>query len=774
MAFLDNIPPDLAKKKQSTGQLLGNIYKAPVSTAQAISAGAEEAFYGVGTLNQGLDYLAIQSADTENKTPLTEESYKSSEFFRDDITYYKGMTQEGLSLINDRKQNQEYRDFISSKAPFSFGATALVSSFAEPANLGISVATVGAGGLLAKVPKFAKIASGLSKTGRFVAGTVAESAVSTAITGYASNKLSEKTQDEQLTLTDHALNFAGDVGLSIGIDRLGKAVSKGVANYRLNQMEKSIVTQAETGGLTPDYILSTVGVESNFNPKAVNRDTGAFGYFQFLPSTAKEYGITPNSTIAEQTDAFIKFTNENKAYLEKELGRDIDNVDLYMAHWLGRGGASKILQYKNDVKFLDVAGDIYDNPRAVLTQNGLPEDATIGDMKRSRANKMAKGLRSVDRRKTFTTDMDLLVKTDHAMAKSLNDEVVTFNEINAKEMQKISDDADNFLKQFNDDFDKQITDIENRISQDNTDLELLRAENVATITNFKEQFDVKYSELLNKNQTLFKDIFDFKIDPVDFYAEVDHKTYTGTFNELNIKKQQYNEIATQIQNFDLEARKTEIAKQSQVPLDTINAIDNEINTLKEQRVLERENLKGKKLRLFDSQTENLLNDLKSKKTDITLSQFATNADNQSIDYIQALKQANRTARQELQSLKQQLTATKADIQSTSAALSQMNQDFKQSINKFMNDSFLQSLNPKREYIDYEGASEIDATTDYINSIKPSEAMQSLENDIDRLKQEGVLDDEMQELVNRLYEIDDNTFNSMYSSVKGCLLGGNAD
>lgn len=771
MPFLDSETPNLLNKRQSTGQTLNQINNLPVSTGTVLRAGFEEATTGTATTGQITNYFAIEKADLKGKK-LSEEEFKNSPLFRQGIKYYDGMTDKGLEIINDRQQRQEYRDTIASKAPATFLASTLASSFVDPVNLGVSVATAGAGTVLSKIPSVAKMGYRLSKAQKLVGGALAESAVGTAVTGYGANQLGKTTSDDY-TIENGIVDFTVGAGLSIGLPLAGGAVKNVVNNYRLNKVEQSITKQAVDNGIDPEYLLSNIGVESSFNPKKVNPDTEAFGYYQFLPSTAKEYGIDKNSTVQEQTQAFIQFTNDNKSYLEKQLGRDVDNLDLYMAHWLGRGGASKVLQYSNDTRFLDIPdiGKTYDNPKAVLTQNGLPENATIGEMKRSRANRMSGALRNIDKRKNFNSEMDILVKTDHAMAKSLNDDVVTFNEINAKELQKISDEADNYLKQFNDDFDKTLSDIETKVLQDNVDLELMRSETMQNLDGYQSTFNAKLTEFNMKNQEIFKDIFDGKIDPVDFYQEINHKAYSDTFNQLATLKQKHTDIASKIESFNLENRKLELAKQSQVPIDTLNAIDNEISTLKEQRQLERERLKGKRLKLFDAETETILTDLKNKKTDITLSQFATNADNQSIDYIQALKQANRTARQELQSLKAELQNAKTEIQATSQALGQMNQDFKQKINKFVNESFLQNLEAKKTYIDYEGANSIDATTEYLDSITDSDTMKSLESDIERLKNENVLDDDMLDLVNKIYENDETLLNDMYSSVKGCLLGG---
>lgn len=1050
MSFLSNQTPDNLNKRATVGQTLSQISNMPVTIGQAISAGIEEAFQGTATTGQVADYFSVLSAE-KTGTQLSKEDYEKSGMSHPNIAWYKGMTDKSLAIAYDRQQKQYARDFIASKAPIISFASTLGASFADPVNLGVSALTLGSGGVLSKIPKVASMAKSLSRTQRLTAGIVAESAVGAAITGVGASYMGQKTGDEY-GVADTIIDATVGAGLSLGARKIGDVYQ----NYRLNNIEKGIVQQVSDAGIDANYTLGTIGIESSFNPKKPNPNTGAFGYYQFTPRTAKQYGITPNSTIQEQTDAFIRFTNDNKAILEKSLKRDVDNVDLYMAHWLGAGGASKVLQYKNDVKFLDIPDidKIYDNPEAVLTQNGLPRDATIGQMKRSRADRMARELRAKSRQQNFNQEMDLLVRTDHATAKALNDDPVTFHELNAQELSTISKDADNFLKKFNEDFDRTIAETEAKIASDDADLGLLRAENLETITKFKEQFDTKYAELWGKNKELFKDVFDFKADPIDFYAEVDHKAYADVFNELNVKKQQYNDIALQIENVKNSPIETPTKEQPK-PLHSVLSIDPQGQLAKDLKAYDitpktaiglfkkggatdadriipsqypeyfikndgagytdRNDLIDKIVASFNKKSENnlqktmsqsaikktitkdgfidvdkffekneytaddILNILKgssyfskgqlkvidaisrhkdfNKDLKIIIEPNKGNANNYGssnshynpnkneivifkdnlnepskievvilheithaftnmfihknfknpntkgfkllknletimresfpvledwvrsnpfdektnkyikfyTDYISrkdyisvvfdnpkpnqllgnertyhefiavtlsdvffANKLANVTLKEKilkiinavadifkdmlnipksesnsifdnlfynfeqilalqnidnvkknpnseiLNSLKQQLDATKADIQSNSAALSKMNQDFKQSINKFINDTFQEQIKGKKTFIDYEAAAQIDATTDYIDSLTDSDVIKSLETDIERLKNEGVLDEEMTELVNRIYENDDALVDKVGSSIKGCLLGGGGE
>ena len=125
------------------------------------------------------------------------------------------------------------------------------------------------------------------------------------------------------------------------------------------------------------YLLNKADQESSLNPNAKASTSSASGLFQFIKSTwfkmvkdhGAEYGLTNEaSAITEKngqlhvTDPAMRqkildlrhdpilssamaaeFTKENKDYLDASVGGNIGSTELYMAHFLGAGGASKFL-----------------------------------------------------------------------------------------------------------------------------------------------------------------------------------------------------------------------------------------------------------------------------------------------------------------------------------------------------------------------------------------------------------------------------------------------
>lgn len=122
----------------------------------------------------------------------------------------------------------------------------------------------------------------------------------------------------------------------------------------------TIITAAKMAGVDPYVAANVASIESRFNPNAQPRQrdgtllSSAKGYFQFLDGTWKEklkqygpkYGISPNASPFDgRANALIgmEFLKENADGLKKHLGRDITDVDLYAAHFLGLGGAKRLL-----------------------------------------------------------------------------------------------------------------------------------------------------------------------------------------------------------------------------------------------------------------------------------------------------------------------------------------------------------------------------------------------------------------------------------------------
>lgn len=139
-------------------------------------------------------------------------------------------------------------------------------------------------------------------------------------------------------------------------------------------VQGAIARAATRTGVDFDYLLAQARLESGLDPSAKAQTSSASGLYQFIDSTwlrtldrhgAKhgmdwaDAAIAPNGRVADtatrqqllslryDADASslmaAELTRENAAGLRSSLGRDAEPAELYLAHFLGLGGAQKFL-----------------------------------------------------------------------------------------------------------------------------------------------------------------------------------------------------------------------------------------------------------------------------------------------------------------------------------------------------------------------------------------------------------------------------------------------
>ncbi len=144
-----------------------------------------------------------------------------------------------------------------------------------------------------------------------------------------------------------------------------------------NRVTNAIAMASRRTGVDFSYLLGQAKIESSLNPSARAATSSATGLYQFIDQSwlavvdkhGSEYGLGWASDAIQQSGGRYYVANpelrqqildlrkhpetasvmaaehaaDNKAYLESKLGREAEPVDLYLAHFLGVGGASKFL-----------------------------------------------------------------------------------------------------------------------------------------------------------------------------------------------------------------------------------------------------------------------------------------------------------------------------------------------------------------------------------------------------------------------------------------------
>jgi len=146
-----------------------------------------------------------------------------------------------------------------------------------------------------------------------------------------------------------------------------------------NRVTNAIAQASQSTGMDFGYLLGQAKIESSLNPTARAGTSSATGLYQFVDQSwlavvdrhGAENGLgwaadaiqrgangryyVSDPTLRQQILDLRKHPEtasvmaaehaaDNKAYLERRLGRTAEPVDLYLAHFLGVGGATKFLQ----------------------------------------------------------------------------------------------------------------------------------------------------------------------------------------------------------------------------------------------------------------------------------------------------------------------------------------------------------------------------------------------------------------------------------------------
>lgn len=159
-----------------------------------------------------------------------------------------------------------------------------------------------------------------------------------------------------------AVKSAGNLGsVTAGNGGKWEAIPMPASSGSIRDALPTLKAVSGMTGVPLDWLLAIVGLESGFRYTVKASTSSATGWFQFIDSTwdmmyakgIKLFGLPPDpsKSRAARNDPRInallgaQFTRDNWEGLKKGLGRDnITDTDVYMAHFLGLGGALKFLR----------------------------------------------------------------------------------------------------------------------------------------------------------------------------------------------------------------------------------------------------------------------------------------------------------------------------------------------------------------------------------------------------------------------------------------------
>jgi hypothetical protein len=168
----------------------------------------------------------------------------------------------------------------------------------------------------------------------------------------------------------------------MAIDTSGATAAAGVDPSRL-KIATSIKQAASNTGTSFEYLLTTAKMESNFNPRAAATTSSARGLFQFIDQTwlgtvkeaGSQLGYGQYADAISKTSSGTYYVNDpsmrgsimklrddpnaassmaavltqsNSFKLTGKIGRRPTDSELYMAHFMGVGGAAKLISNAED------------------------------------------------------------------------------------------------------------------------------------------------------------------------------------------------------------------------------------------------------------------------------------------------------------------------------------------------------------------------------------------------------------------------------------------
>ncbi len=144
------------------------------------------------------------------------------------------------------------------------------------------------------------------------------------------------------------------------------AFGNNAPKHVINAIQKASVNT----GVDFSYMVQQAHAESSFNPSAKAKTSSATGLFQFIDSTwmnmvdkhGEKYGIDTNNKSRQQilnmrkdpqiaSNMAAEFASDNQKFLESHWAKGekhIGSTELYMAHFMGAGGAAAFLNARDE------------------------------------------------------------------------------------------------------------------------------------------------------------------------------------------------------------------------------------------------------------------------------------------------------------------------------------------------------------------------------------------------------------------------------------------
>lgn len=343
------------------------------STGQVAGAFVEEVFQGEGSLVQDIAASNIRRQTRRGNEPLTQDEWKTSDDFRQGLTYFQGMTAPAAKTLAGIEDDRENRAFIIGKASGLQKTAGFASAFTlglfEPKNFAAGmVANLFTAGAASAIPTVGRLINMSNKLGKYK-GLAARGAVEGGFAAALiepSNIESSKTVQGDYTLADSLINLTLSAVLGAGlnvapakfrdvrlkkkqmvlqefetahaqmvegrpvdvkaVEQINNAQAKQKAMEQLPKIEEQIIAKQQEAAIIPVKIKDTVVLDENGASLTVFSATTEAGTAIKSTIDGQEIFISKTTPVEGEVNTPVKIEVKNPLKVQGDAATSPENI----------------------------------------------------------------------------------------------------------------------------------------------------------------------------------------------------------------------------------------------------------------------------------------------------------------------------------------------------------------------------------------------------------------------------------------------------------------